>query len=245
MAESLYTTQTPDSADNAEDTYTMGTEMVFAVDGTITAVRWRSATNAIGTSPSALVYNTAGTLLASKAAGVLTPGGVWNTITLDTPLAVTAGTYYVPAIGPINRYSALGGMHASGNVTNGNITAPQNGVGGHKNGRFAASAVATFPNSSGGAGYFVDVLFEAAETEVFGAGASAAIADETAVGLVRTFGVGASAGLSVSTAAGLVIVYAAGLSAAVSTDTALVIADTAGRPVVTTSAAFPIVTTSR
>jgi hypothetical protein len=167
VAESLYTTQTPDSLDNAEDTYTMGTEMVFAVDGQITGVRWRSATNAIATSPLAKVYSAAGAELASKAAGAQTPGGVWNSTLFDTPLAVTAGTYYVVAFGPINRYSALAAMHAAADVTNGNVTAPQNNVGGHKNGRFVASATVAFPSSSGGAGYFVDVLFE--ETGVTGA----------------------------------------------------------------------------
>jgi hypothetical protein len=179
--ESLYTTQVPDSLDNAEATYVMGTEMVFAENGVIKSVRWRSATNAISTSPSALVYDTAGSLLASKAASGLVAGNQWNTITLDTPLAVTAGTYYVPAFGPINRYSALAGMHASADVTNGTITAPRNGVGGHLNGRFIASAVAAFPTSSGGSGYFVDVVYEADDEGVTGA-LAATLPELTATG---------------------------------------------------------------
>lgn len=168
--ENLYTTQTPDSLDNAEDTYTMGTEVVFARDGVIKGIRWRSATNAIGTSPNARVYSSVGVQLATKAAGVLTSGNTWNTITFDTPLAVTAGTYYIVAFGPINRYSALSGMHASADVVNGNVTAPQNGVGGHSNGRFVANAATTFPTSSGGAGYFVDVVYEVTGTTQNGAG---------------------------------------------------------------------------
>lgn len=161
MAESLYTTQTPDSLDNAEATYVMGTEMVFAVAGLVTGVRWRSATNAISTSPSALLYDSAGNLLASKAAGSLTAGNAWNTVLFDTSYAVSAATYYVVAFGPVSRYSALSGMHSAADVTNGNITAPRHGVSGHVNGRFVASAVVAFPTSGGGAGYFVDVLFEA------------------------------------------------------------------------------------
>lgn len=184
MVETLFGTPPAiNSADNAEDTYTMATRITFAVAGNIIGIRWWPATNDISTQPFAAIYSTAGVLQTSEQ---FPPGPystvTWNTLMLAAPFAVSAGSTFDIAVGPRNRYAANTGTFAAP-VVNGNLTGTA--------GRFIASAVLAFPNNSSTTWYGIDVLFEVAST-----GAPAGNAPGTGVANAAAAAVGPSAGIS-------------------------------------------------
>lgn len=167
----LFTSQTPSITDASDGTpgITTATTVVFAVDGTVTGVRFYATATVSGAYTGALWEVTdndvgTGTLLASKTAGVTPTGGTWNTIAFDTPVSVTAGVgYRVGIFSGAGRYVATLGFFSSG-LTNGNISAPaHNGAAGPFTvfqGTFAISASLTYPTgTSGSASYFADVEF--------------------------------------------------------------------------------------
>lgn len=125
------------SLDNAEDVYTMGTQVEFQTDFLIQQVRFWAASNPLGTSPIGAVYLTTGGAPVSQQAF---PGpffqSAWNTVTLGSPVAVTAGALRRIAVGPLNRYTA-------GTAVFPRTQAPLVGTGGY----FRANAALTFPDS--------------------------------------------------------------------------------------------------
>lgn len=151
MTESLYGTPPPiNFPDNAEDTYSMATRITFAVDGVITGIRFWGSTNALATTPVAVVYTTAGVGTGPYIFPVLVTNA-WNTTMLPVPFPVAAGSTYDITVGPRNRYAA---QTVALPVVSGSLT----GV----HGRFLSSAVSPppHPTSSSSTWYGIDVLFE-------------------------------------------------------------------------------------
>lgn len=153
MTNSLYGTPPPLTfLDNAEDTYSMATRIVFAVDGNITHIRFWGTTNALVTVPRATVYSTAGVnqIPGAVAFGALVTGA-WNTTALPVPFHVTAGETWDIVVGPRNRYAGSAAVMP--------INAPPLQA---TQGRFIVSAVSppVFPTTNTTAWYGIDILFE-------------------------------------------------------------------------------------
>lgn len=175
MTESLYTSQTPTVTDASDGTpgITVATTLNFAVNGFITHVRFYATATVGGTYTAAVYEVTAAdppgvppTPLATKVLGVTPTGGTWNTIALDTPLAVQTGKYYRVAVhNSAGRYVATNNFFLTA-VVNGNITGEAtaaNPFGAFSQGAFAINAALTFPSTEGSAtSYFVDVVFDVA-----------------------------------------------------------------------------------
>ncbi|SNY29027.1 DUF4082 domain-containing protein [Paractinoplanes atraurantiacus] len=213
MAESLFGTATP-AVVNATDSvaYSMGTQFVPAVDGTITHGRWRFPTTAL-VGVTIGVFQVAGTVTLGTKAFSSPVAGAWNEVAFDTPIPVTAGTAYRVAIWTPSHYTATTSYPWP--VNSGNLTAP------NTNGWFITGPSLVMPTTQSGnsASYFADVVFEPA-----GAGASAApagIAVAVAPGTPATAlnRSAAPAGLAVPSALGVpsvsgAVVVPAGLAAA-------------------------------
>ncbi|WP_248580518.1 DUF4082 domain-containing protein [Nocardioides sp. InS609-2] len=125
-------------------------------DGTITAIRFFKGAGNTGTHTGSL-WAIDGTRLAQVTFAGETASG-WQTGTLSSPVAVTAGQRYVASyLAPVGHYSYTNGFFSSA-WTAGDLTAPQ-----ANNGRYLYSAAGGFPTySSGSANYFVDVVFQRA-----------------------------------------------------------------------------------
>lgn len=94
------------SFDNAEATYTFGTQVTFADPGVIEFVRFWGSLNAFTTSPIGAVYTTGGALESSQLFTVLSQA-TWNTVTLSSPVSLPApGLTRRIAVGPLDRYAA-------------------------------------------------------------------------------------------------------------------------------------------
>lgn len=175
----LFTSQTPAITNASDGTpgITFATTLVFAVDGTVTGVRFYATSTVSGTYTGGLWSVDSsdpgtGTLLASKTLGVTPTAGAWNTITFDTPVSVTATTvaYRVGVFSGDGRYVATTNFFpgGGGGLTNGDIFAPPNNdnpvgsivIG---QGTFTINAAFSYPTTSGsGTCYFADVEFTAA-----------------------------------------------------------------------------------
>lgn len=176
MAESIFTNQTPTAPDVLEGGG-INTAVTFvpAVSGTVTGVRFFAAATVAGTYTGMLYQPTtdddpqgtgAGTLLGSKVRPTAPTGGAWNVITFDTPIPVSAGVPYRAVVhSSAGRYVSTPGVFASVGITNGNLTAPANGVnsgglGSLWQGTFRTGALGYPSEAFGGGNYFVDVVFE-------------------------------------------------------------------------------------
>lgn len=152
MTETLYgTPPTITNPDAAENTYSMATRITFASKGVITGIRFWGSTNALATTPVAVIYDTAGALQAGPFSFPPLVTSAWNTATLATPFAVAAGTTYDITVGPRNRYAA---RTSALPTTSGSLT----GV----HGRFLVSVASPppHPTTSSTTWYGIDVLFE-------------------------------------------------------------------------------------
>lgn len=157
MGVTLFSSQTPTLTNETDNTYNLGTEVEFSRDVYILGGRRFAATSALSTSPFQTLWTTAGVELARKAYGANVTGA-WNTALYDAPYFLAAGTRVVTAYGPVNAYVATVDLFVGG-LTNGVITAPANGSGGAKNGRFVTSGAVAFPDGDGGDNaYFADVI---------------------------------------------------------------------------------------
>ena len=180
----LFTSQTPAITNASDGTpgITFATTLVFAVDGTVTGVRFYATTSVSGTYTGGIWSVDSsdpgtGTLLASKTLAGSPAGGAWNTITFTdgegnpTPVSVTTGVAYrVGVFSGDGRYVATTNFFpgGGGGLTNGDIFAPPNNdnpvgsivIG---QGTFTISAAFSYPTTSGsGTCYFADVEFTAA-----------------------------------------------------------------------------------
>lgn len=145
--------QTPVVDDSAP--IELGTAFRPSVDGQITSIRFFKGSVANGGVHTGSVWNAAGQRLATVTFSDETPSG-WQTATLTTPLAVTAGTTYVVSyFAPQGHYSASPGFFTNA-WTAGDLTAPAG-----NNGRYLYAATGGFPAYSfNNTNYFVDVGFQ-------------------------------------------------------------------------------------
>lgn len=172
---SLFTSETPSGVNNSDGTpgITFGVSLMFAVAGTVTAVRFFSTTTVSGAYTGAVWQVTAddnpgpgaGTLLGSDVLVGSPAAGAWVNIPLDPVVAVTPGVLYRAGVhSAAGRYVNSGGVFGSA-VVNGDLTAPANGsdpvlLGSLAQGVFAINAALTFPATTGnGTNYFADVVF--------------------------------------------------------------------------------------
>ena len=173
MTESIFTTQTPAVHDaNDHVHYTMATLFTPSVNGQVTGVRWWWPVTDPSQTPIGLLYSrtddSSGTELARKSFVGIPVNDTWNSFVFDTPVDVTAGSYYYAAIWTYDHYVATGGFFAPGGagqsgVTNGHLTAPADDTTTpRRNGRFndTNSLNPAYPNTQFNGGlYFIDVLF--------------------------------------------------------------------------------------
>jgi len=155
IPESLLLAQTPvveDFTDGADSDYELGMQFVTATDGFITAIRhWKSASET--GAHTGRIWSTSGTLLASVTFSSETASG-WQVQNLSSPLAVTAGVSYIVSVN-VNTHYPYSHFGLSSTVTNGNLSAPGNGM----NGLFDPIP-GNFPtNSFNNSNYFRDVVF--------------------------------------------------------------------------------------
>lgn len=178
MAESLFTVQTPVSGNlsDAAPGLTLCTLWTPAVNGNVTGIRWFFPVTAPAVNPIGVLYqrtdDSTGTLLAQKTFTSV-PSATWGTVMLDTPVAVTAGTYYYVGVWSPDRYVASADFFEGSSLVNGNLTAPADDPGiPRRNGRFNMSGAPAYPNGQfNETSYFADVLFESG-AQVSGFGAS-------------------------------------------------------------------------
>ena len=189
MTESLFGTPPPiNSPDNAENTYWMSTRMIFKYTGRIIGIRYWGASFALTTTARGVVFTTGG-VAESNDVFPTNLTGQWNTVTLATPVNVTAGQSRDIAVGPRNRYAANTGTFTVPLVSaTGAITGTA--------GRFIASASNTpvHPDTSVATWFGIDVIFEVASTQVTGG-----LADGVGVSLDPDALISPSAGVSAGT----------------------------------------------
>ena len=123
------------------------------VSGAITKLRFFKGPGNLGTHVGSL-WTTSGTLLGRATFTNETASG-WQSVTLSTPVQVSAGTTYVVSyLAPQGHYSYTSGFFNSP-WTAGDLSSPT-----ANNGRYAYGAGAFPTFSYGAANYFVDVVFE-------------------------------------------------------------------------------------
>jgi hypothetical protein len=151
---SLFTGQTPATVTDPDaSSIELGTAFSPSVAGTVTAIRFYKSTTNTGTH-TGTIWSSTGTKLTTVTFTGETASG-WQTATLSTPLALTAGqSYVVSYFAPKGHYSATSGFFTNP-WTSGPLTAPS-----AQNGRYIYSATSKYPTSTyNGANYFVDVVF--------------------------------------------------------------------------------------
>jgi hypothetical protein len=150
---SIFTTQTPlstNATDGATANYEMGTKFQSSVAGQITAIRFYKAPSESGTH-TGRIWSSTGTQLASVVFANETASG-WQTATLATPLAITAGTPYAVTVNTGNAYFVATNSGLANAVTSGPLSTivGANGIYG---------PVGAYPTTSyQGSNYFRDVV---------------------------------------------------------------------------------------
>jgi hypothetical protein len=256
MSESAHTTETPSNGNEDNGTaVTVGCKYVFAVPGTVSAIRWWAPTTNTGTYTVGLYEVTdthTGTLLASaqvEAAGVT--GGAWN-VTPITTQAVSADKCYVAARHATSgRFVVRADVFTSAGITNGNVTAIQDGTdapgpgGALLNCTYNEDAALGYPASQfGEPDYYVDLVFDAGATVTGAGAASLGGLAGSAAGARVGLGSGASVlGVLTATATGLRTVLGVGAAAFSLTASAVQQPDGSGAPIASASFA-PYVSSS-
>ena len=149
--------QGPDNSVN------LGIRFKSDVAGTISALRFYKAAANTGTHVGSLWTNT-GTLLASATYTNETASG-WQTVNLSSPVAITAGTYYVVSyLAPVGHYAEDDNFFVTSSYDNAPLHSPQDGTEG-SNGVYGYSSSAAFPTSAyASANYYADVVFTPSST---------------------------------------------------------------------------------
>jgi hypothetical protein len=150
----LGTPATVDAGDTAA--IVLGVKFDADVNGSITGIRFYKASANTGTHVGAL-WSATGTQLAQGTFSGETGSG-WQTLTLSSPVAVTAGTTYVASyLAPHGHYSVTSAAFANP-IDNPPLHALADGGAG--NGVYSYSSTSVFPTSTfNSTNYWVDVLF--------------------------------------------------------------------------------------
>lgn len=204
MAESLFTDTHLDGAslnENDSQAYTLGTVIDVAVDGVVTHGRWRFPTTLPSGPVAWVLYDFSTETEIGRAVFAAPTAGAWNTAALSPPVVVTAGQRLVACVETPDRYVAKAALFSSA-IVSGSLTGPATST--VPNGRFATSH-ATFPQgSSGGNGYFADLVFDSgsADPAQGAAGVDVALAVDAAGGRVSAGGAVVAAVLDVGAVGG-------------------------------------------
>ncbi len=133
----------------------LGMRFVTSQSGNITGIKYYKGAGDNGTHTGSL-WTSTGTLLATATFTNETQSG-WQTVTFNSPVAVTAGTTYVASYHSNGHYASTGGYFST-TYTNGPLSAPA-----ASNGVYAYGTGNLFPSSSFGAtNYWVDIVFSTA-----------------------------------------------------------------------------------
>lgn len=152
------------TSENDTSSVELGMKFRSSTATTVTGVKFYKGAGNTGTHTGSL-WSSTGTKLATVTfAGETTTG--WQSATFPSPVSIAANTVYVISYhAPNGRYAADGGYFANKSVTNGSITALQNGTSGG-NGVYAYSGSVVFPASSfNSSNYWVDVIVTAASSD--------------------------------------------------------------------------------
>ena len=151
---SLFASEIPaTAAANDSGAVELGVSFTPSVAGSVTALKFHKGTGNSGTHVGSL-WSSAGVRLAQVTFTNETATG-WQTATLSTPVALTAGQTYVASyLAPVGRYSVTSNYFTTAKTV-GPLTA-----GATTNGRFLYGTAGGFPsNSYAASNYFVDVIF--------------------------------------------------------------------------------------
>jgi len=173
----LFGNSTPTTADSGPDSSVeLGVRFSASVAGTVSGIRFYKSTANTGTHVGNLWSNT-GTLLATATFTNETASG-WQTVNFSSPVAITAGTYYVASyFSPVGHYSEDDGYFTTSYI-NTPLTAPQDGVAG-ADGAYTYGGSSAFPASDwDSANYWVDLVFTTSSTT---AGLSSVAVNPTSV----------------------------------------------------------------
>ena len=151
------------TSDSDTTSVELGMKFRSSTATTVTGVKFYKGSGNTGTHTGSL-WSATGTKLATVTFSNETATG-WQSATFASPVSITANTTYVISYhAPNGRYSVDEGYFANSSVTNGSITALQNGTSGG-NGLYGYGSNALFPTSTYNASnYWVDVIVAAAET---------------------------------------------------------------------------------
>ncbi len=146
--------QTPTiAADSDPSSVELGVRFVASAGGQITAIRYYKSAQDTGTHVGSL-WSSTGALLASAVFTNETASG-WQTVTLNAPITITAGTTYVASYHS-NGYYAATPNYFTADYSNGGLTAPSG-----SNGVYAYGSTSLFPTASYNAtNYWVDVVYQ-------------------------------------------------------------------------------------
>jgi hypothetical protein len=129
---------------------TLGTRFVSSATGTISGIRFYKSAGNTGTHTGTL-WSAAGEELATATFSEESGSG-WQTVSFDSPVAITAGAGYIASYtNPTGRYSATPGEFSGSGISRGPLSAG--------NGAGAYTYSGGFPGSASGTAYLVDVVF--------------------------------------------------------------------------------------
>lgn len=203
MAQTLFTSQIPVSQDLTDGIVLMlGTYITPAVDGTVTALRFRFPETTQAPVKAALFRVDNSTKLSGGTDPVFTSPVLddWNEVALASPVIVSAGVEICAAV-RVLRYTNSAGGGTPLPVTNGDLSALASA--GHYS-TFDPDTSVTFPNNlaSDDACYFTDIVFQAAVPAEGSAAAGLGLAVATSGGRASAGATAAGLGLAVAAVGG-------------------------------------------
>jgi hypothetical protein len=172
VAESIFTTQTPDSVGTDSGGGTcQGTIFTTSVAGYVTGIRWYGPNPIPASAPIGLLYrwdtDTTGAELARATFGTIT-ADAWNTVGLAAWPVIVPGQRYVAAIWSPDRYTFKAHIHDT-DIVSGHLTAPATTTSGNAKFHNGTSIPAYPDGMTGGNNYglFGDLLFTPMPPAVF------------------------------------------------------------------------------
>jgi len=166
---SIFTSQIPVNVTDNDHQGTVGHEVGLrfrsSTAGFITGIRFYKTAGNAGTHIGEL-YSKTGTRLAQATFTNETTTG-WQTVMFSSPVAIAANTTYVASyFSSLGNYVEDNGYFATTGVTNGNLTALNDGLDGC-NGPYQYTAAPAFPNTCYlSANYWVDVIYSGSTSSV-------------------------------------------------------------------------------